>query len=51
MLDCVIIGGGPAGLNAVLVMGRAGRKTVLFDEDKPHNRVTRSRTDLSHRMG
>ncbi|WP_232454538.1 hypothetical protein [Domibacillus aminovorans] len=21
-------------------MGRAGRKTVLFDEDKPHNRVT-----------
>ncbi|MED4695048.1 NAD(P)/FAD-dependent oxidoreductase [Peribacillus frigoritolerans] len=40
MLDCVIIGGGPAGLNAALVMGRAGRKTILFDEDKPRNRVT-----------
>jgi len=40
VLDCVIIGGGPAGLNAALVMGRAGRKTILFDEDKPRNRVT-----------
>ncbi|MGG3450582.1 NAD(P)/FAD-dependent oxidoreductase [Domibacillus aminovorans] len=40
MLDCVIIGGGPAGLNAALVMGRAGRKAILFDEDKPRNRVT-----------
>nr|WP_245406347.1 MULTISPECIES: NAD(P)/FAD-dependent oxidoreductase [unclassified Peribacillus] len=39
-MDCVIIGGGPAGLNAALVMGRAGRKTILFDEDKPRNRVT-----------
>ncbi|PEZ73697.1 NAD(P)/FAD-dependent oxidoreductase [Bacillus sp. AFS017274] len=40
MLDCVIVGGGPAGLNAALVMGRAGRKTILFDEDKPRNQVT-----------
>lgn len=40
MLDCAIIGGGPAGLNAALVLGRAGRKTMLFDEDKPRNRVT-----------
>ncbi|WP_046173576.1 NAD(P)/FAD-dependent oxidoreductase [Domibacillus indicus] len=40
MLDCVIIGGGPAGLNAALVMGRAGRQTILFDEGKPRNRVT-----------
>ncbi|WP_050180474.1 NAD(P)/FAD-dependent oxidoreductase [Domibacillus robiginosus] len=40
MLDCVIIGGGPAGLNAALIMGRAGRQTILFDEDKPRNRVT-----------
>lgn len=40
MLDCIIIGGGPAGLNAALVMGRAGRETILFDEDQPRNRVT-----------
>src|SRR5690606_10041421 len=34
------IGGGPAGLNASLVLGRARRKTVLFDDNKPRNAVT-----------
>ncbi|MFJ7933333.1 NAD(P)/FAD-dependent oxidoreductase [Sporosarcina sp. NPDC096371] len=40
LLDCVIIGGGPAGLNAALVVARSGRKVILFDEDKPRNGVT-----------
>ncbi|WP_054706016.1 NAD(P)/FAD-dependent oxidoreductase [Bacillus sp. JCM 19041] len=40
MLDCIVIGGGPAGLNAALVLGRARKKVILFDEDKPRNRVT-----------
>lgn len=40
LLDCVIIGGGPAGLNAALVVARSGRKVKLFDEDKPRNAVT-----------
>ncbi|WP_026582480.1 NAD(P)/FAD-dependent oxidoreductase [Bacillus sp. J33] len=40
LLDCVIIGGGPSGLNAALVLGRAKRNTILFDEDKPRNAVT-----------
>ena len=40
LLDCVIIGGGPAGLNAALVVARSGRKVMLFDEDKPRNAVT-----------
>lgn len=40
LLDCVIIGGGPAGLNAALVVARSGRKVILFDEDKPRNAVT-----------
>lgn len=40
LLDCAIIGGGPAGLNAALVLGRARRNTVLFDNNKPRNAVT-----------
>jgi thioredoxin reductase len=40
MLDCVIIGGGPAGLNAALVLGRARRNVVLFDNNSPRNVVT-----------
>ncbi|MDQ0429862.1 thioredoxin reductase [Planomicrobium stackebrandtii] len=39
--DCAIIGGGPAGLNAALVLGRSRRKTVLFDDDNGRNLVTR----------
>ncbi|MFC5529613.1 NAD(P)/FAD-dependent oxidoreductase [Cohnella yongneupensis] len=39
--DCAIIGGGPAGLNAALVLGRARRKTILFDNHKPRNAITR----------
>ncbi|WP_330901175.1 NAD(P)/FAD-dependent oxidoreductase [Priestia megaterium] len=38
--DCTIIGGGPAGLNAALVLGRAKRNTLLVDEGKPRNAVT-----------
>ncbi|EFM12134.1 FAD-dependent pyridine nucleotide-disulfide oxidoreductase [Paenibacillus curdlanolyticus YK9] len=38
--DCAIIGGGPAGLNAALVLGRARRTVALFDNDQPRNAVT-----------
>jgi thioredoxin reductase len=38
--DCAIIGGGPAGLNAALVLGRARRNVVLLDNNKPRNAVT-----------
>ncbi|AVQ98405.1 pyridine nucleotide-disulfide oxidoreductase [Oceanobacillus iheyensis] len=38
--DCVIIGGGPAGLNAALVLGRARRSVALIDGNKPRNAVT-----------
>lgn len=37
--DCVIVGGGPAGLNAALVLGRAKRNVLLIDNGKPRNRV------------
>jgi thioredoxin reductase len=40
LFDCAIIGGGPAGLNAALVLGRARRNTILFDNDNARNAVT-----------
>lgn len=40
VLDCIIIGGGPAGLSASLVLGRARREIVLFDDKMNRNRVT-----------
>ncbi|MDQ6418549.1 NAD(P)/FAD-dependent oxidoreductase [Paenibacillus sp. LHD-117] len=38
--DCAIVGGGPAGLNAALVLGRARRSVALLDNNKPRNGVT-----------
>lgn len=38
--DCAIIGGGPAGLNAALVLGRARRRVALLDSNRPRNAVT-----------
>lgn len=39
-MECAIIGGGPAGLSAALVLGRARRKVVLFDDGQPRNAAT-----------
>lgn len=40
--DAAIIGGGPAGLNAALVLGRARRSVLVIDDERPRNRVTRA---------
>ncbi|MBW4850629.1 NAD(P)/FAD-dependent oxidoreductase [Bacillus safensis] len=40
LLDCAIIGGGPAGLNAALVVGRGRKQVIVFDDELPRNRVT-----------
>ena len=37
MLDVVIVGAGPAGLSAALVLGRACRKVWLCDNETPRN--------------
>lgn len=38
MYDVIIIGGGPAGLNAGMLLGRSRRKVVVFDNGKHRNR-------------
>lgn len=37
--DCVIVGGGAAGLSAALVLGRARRRVLLVDAGQQSNRV------------
>ena len=38
--DAVIVGGGPAGLSAALVLGRANKRVLVVDEDRPANAVS-----------
>ena len=40
IFDAIIVGGGPAGLNAAIVLGRCRRNVLLFDTGRQRNRFS-----------
>lgn len=48
---CAIIGGGPAGMNAALILARAKYKVVIFDQQQPRNAVTEATHGFLTREG
>ncbi|WP_300264949.1 NAD(P)/FAD-dependent oxidoreductase [Microbacterium sp.] len=40
LYDSTIIGGGPAGLSAAMMLGRARRRILIVDDESPRNRFT-----------
>ncbi|MDZ4752990.1 MAG: NAD(P)/FAD-dependent oxidoreductase [Phycisphaerae bacterium] len=49
--DCIIVGGGPAGLNAALVLARCRRRIFVIDAGSPRNAPARSMHNFLTRDG
>lgn len=51
MYDVCIVGAGPAGLNAALVLGRCGRAVIVFDSGQPRNAASQGLHNFLTRDG
>jgi thioredoxin reductase len=51
MYDVIIVGGGPAGLSAALVLGRCKRRVLVCDTGKPRNAASRAMHGFLSRDG
>ncbi|MGE5832886.1 MAG: FAD-dependent monooxygenase, partial [Acidobacteriota bacterium] len=40
--DVIIVGAGPAGLSAALILGRACHQVLIFDSNRPRNYAARA---------
>lgn len=51
LFDVLIVGGGPAGSSAALVLGRARRRVCIVDDGRPRNAASRALHGLLSRDG